>query len=214
MKSVEVYNKMKKKLFEGEYFFGDKIIVNHLIEEFNVSRRPVMDGLKMLENDGFIEIIPQSGSKVIDYVRENVVEDLLISSALEALCAELAAKKHTTQDINELKQYQETMKPLLLKNKDKKFYFQYNREVHYRILQMAKSNRIAERAMKLWDLNDFYLLNLTEYFNFNTIVGVEFHDEIIAAIEERDPEKAKCKMEEHFAAYIEKLEDSLPDALK
>ena len=31
--------------------FSQKIIINDLIEKFNVSRRPVMDAMKMLEND-------------------------------------------------------------------------------------------------------------------------------------------------------------------
>lgn len=70
MKSVQVYEQMKEKLKNGQWGFGEKISVNDLIEEFKVSRRPVMDAMKMLENDGFIEIIPQSGCKVVDYSKK------------------------------------------------------------------------------------------------------------------------------------------------
>lgn len=211
MKSLDVYNQMKKRLLNGEYFFGDKISVNNLIEEFEMSRRPIMESLKMLENDGLIEIIPQSGCKVIDYNRDDVIEDLLISSALEALGAEMAAIQHTTEEINELKEYQEKMKPLLKNNKDKAYYFQYNREIHYRCLKMAHANRIEVRASRLWDLNDFYLRNVYDQFSFDQNDAIQFHDEIIDAIEKGNPKEAKKKMEDHFNDYIKKLGKSLPE---
>ena len=214
MKSLDVYNQMKKRLLTGEYSFGQKLSVNKLIEEFGMSRRPIMDSLKMLENDGFIEIIPQSGCKVIDYARGDIMEDLLISSSIESLGVELAAIKHTTEEMNELKAYQEKMKPLLQKSKDKLFYFQYNREIHYYFLKMAHANRIAMRAIKLWDLNDFYLQNMYEDFNFDPNVAIQFHDEIIDAIEKRDSIRAKEKMGEHFADYIKRLGEILPNQLK
>lgn len=65
----------------------------------------------------------------------------------------------------------------------------------------------------MWDLNDFYLNNVYEDFNFNPVDAIQFHDDIIEAIEERNAEKAKEIMEEHFKDYIVKLEDSLPSQM-
>ena len=51
MKSVLVYEEMKEEILTGKWKFGKKILVNELIEKYDVSRRPVMDAMKMLEND-------------------------------------------------------------------------------------------------------------------------------------------------------------------
>lgn len=210
VKSFEIYNSMKEKLLNGEYFFGEKILVNNLINEFNISRRPIMEGLKELENDGFIEIIPQSGCKVIDYSRQDIIEDLLISSTLEALGAKLAAENRTVEDLKNIEEYQFKMKEILKNNKDRIFYFQYNREFHYLILKMAYSPRIMNRAMKLWDLNDFYLQNVYEEFNLNMEEAIRFHDNILKAIKNGDSKFAKEMMEKHFESYIKKMGESLP----
>ena len=85
---------MKKEILTGKWKFGEKILVNKLIEKYDVSRRPVMDGMKMLENDGFIEIIPQSGCKIVNYSKKNILDQLLLSSYIESLCTELAALNH------------------------------------------------------------------------------------------------------------------------
>ncbi len=105
MKSMYVYEEMKKELLTGKWKFGEKILVNQLIEKYDVSRRPVMDAMKMLENDGFIEIIPQSGCKIVDYSKKNILDQLLLSSYIESLCTELAALNHHNEEIEYVENY-------------------------------------------------------------------------------------------------------------
>ncbi|MDM5450989.1 GntR family transcriptional regulator [Peribacillus simplex] len=210
MKSIQVYEQLKNGLYSGHWKFGEKILVNELIEQFNVSRRPIMDALKMLQTEGFIEIIPQSGCKIVDYSKEAVLDQLLLSSALEALGAELAAKNHTDVEINSLYNYQEASKKDLEKLNDKTSYFKYNREFHAYIMLMARSERVKQHCIQLWDLNDFYLLNSMDNVKFNTDELILEHDQIIAAIKERDGIKAKKIMEEHIRAYMERLNEQLP----
>ena len=105
MKSIHVYEEMKKEILTGKWNFGEKILVNKLIEKYDVSRRPVMDGIKMLENDGFIEIIPQSGCKIVNYSKKNILDQLLLSSYIESLCTELAALNHRSEEIEYVENY-------------------------------------------------------------------------------------------------------------
>ncbi|MDQ1005200.1 DNA-binding GntR family transcriptional regulator [Neobacillus niacini] len=210
MKSMQVYERMKEELLSGEWKFGEKIFVNNLIEKFNVSRRPVMDALKLLHSNGFIEIIPQSGCKVVDYSKKDVLDQLLLSSALESIAAELAAKNHTSAEINSLCSYQENVKKNLEKFNDKAYYFKYNREVHAYIMLMTHSERVQNQSVQLWDLNDFYLLNSLDKLKFDIAESINEHDQIITSIKERDAIKAKVLMEEHIRAYMEKLREQLP----
>lgn len=209
MKSVLIYNFMKEKLMTGQLEFGEKILVNELIDEFKVSRRPVMDAMKMLEHDGFIEIIPQSGCKVIDYQRKVALDQFLLSSALEQLCAELAAINYTPNQMDLLENYQNGIKTNGEKLKDKFFFFNYNREFHFHILSMAHSMRISKITMQVTDLTDFFLVNLFEHFNFNIFEQVDYHSRIMEAIKVRDAKTARKLMEEH-TSYINYLSEQLP----
>lgn len=212
IKSFSVYNDMKRKLLSGQYYFGEKLSVRKLAEEYDVSRRPIMDSLKILENEGFLEIVPQSGCKVVEYVKKDIIDDLLVSSSLESLCAELAAKNHTSKQINKLIEFQKEMKVKLKGNTSMANYFHYNRKFHYQILMMVHSERISLRTMNLWDLNDFYLTNLSlsEDLNLDNDVAIEYHDKIIEALENRNASEAKLLMQQHFQDYIERIENNLP----
>ncbi len=210
MKSVQVYEQLKKELMEGKWNFGAKILVNSLIERFNVSRRPVMDALKMLENDGFIQIVPQSGCKVIDFSKKDFIDHFLISSSLESLCAAQAAIHRTEEQIEALEQYQEMIKKKQRKFEEKLFYFKYNREFHYHISIMTGSERIRNSCMQLWDLNDFYLICLFEHNHYKPLDIINDHDQIFHSIRRGDPGQTKKLMEEHLSHYIEQIMDLLP----
>ncbi|MDN3233175.1 MULTISPECIES: GntR family transcriptional regulator [Priestia] len=210
MKSMHVYEILKEELFSGAWDFGEKILVNELIEKFNVSRRPVMDALKMLNSNGFIEIIPQSGCKVVEYSKKNVLDQLLLSSALESLGAELAATNHTDSEINSLCKYQENVKNNLEKFNDHAYYFKYNREIHAHIMLMTHSDKIQKHAIQLWDLTDFYLLNSLDKLKTDIDGSIKEHDQIIEAIKDKDKIKAKTLMERHIRSYMTKLKEQLP----
>jgi DNA-binding GntR family transcriptional regulator len=210
MKSVAVYEQMKEELINGKWSFGEKILVNDLIKKFNVSRRPVMDAMKMLESDGFIEIVPQSGCKVVDYSKKNVIDLLLLTSSLESLCAELAAINHTIEEIESLEDYQNQVARNSEKLSDKTYYFRYNREFHFRVSLMTHSDLIRNHAMQIWDINDFYLSNLFEQYRFDARESLDYHGKIIHFIKIRDKLNAKRLMEEHLHSYIKKLMDQLP----
>ncbi|WP_409305194.1 GntR family transcriptional regulator [Peribacillus sp. SCS-155] len=211
MKSVFVYEQMKEELINGKWNFGEKILVNALIERFNVSRRPVMEALKMLENDGFIQILPQYGCKVIDYSKKSALEVILLRSAIEGLCAEMGAKNHTTEEIESLENYQRMISLNPEKLYDKYFYLRYNREFHSHIALMAHSDKIREYTVQIWGLNDFYLVNLFDHFRWDITGSLEGHNKIVDAIKDRDGAKAKKLMEEHLELFIHQHKDRLPE---
>jgi len=210
MKSIHVYEEMKKEILTGKWNFGEKILVNKLIEKYDVSRRPVMDGIKMLENDGFIEIIPQSGCKIVNYSKKNILDQLLLSSYIESLCTELAALNHRSEEIEYVENYISLQKKNPEKLKDKLNYLKFTREIHFSIYMMTHSEIIKSQTLKIWNLTDFYMLKSFDYYMNEPQESIDSHDEIIHYIKQRDNKKASAKMREYTIKTIKKLEEKLP----
>lgn len=201
---------MKEELMSGLWNFGDEISVMDVMKRLSISRSPVMDAMKMLENDGFIEIIPQSGCRVISYSKEDTIEQLVLSSAIEALSAELAAINHTENELYELKIYHQESKEKLGDVTEKIYYYKYNREVHYRIAKMTHSSRVMKETMRMLDLDYFYILNLFDDSTFDIQESFHYHDQILQYIEKRDADNAFMFMKQHIRAYIAELSPHLP----
>lgn len=212
LKSTQVYEALKEELIQGQWVFNEKIHVNSLIEKFDVSRRPVMEALKMLEKEGFIEIVPQYGCKVIPYSKTAAIEVLRLRSAVETLCVELAIENGTESEMRQFQMFQDIAreKPNLLN--DKIHYLHYNREFHTHIVMMAKSPIVTDYILQIWGLNDFYLVQLFDYFNWDVQQSLLDHQELVMAMKQRNVELSKKILSEHFDIFMKQHLENLPNS--
>ena len=211
LKSTLVYEQLKEELIHGQWGFNENIHVNSLSEKFNVSRRPVMEALKMLEKEGFIEIIPQYGCRVIGYSKTTAIEVIRLRAAVELLCVELAIEHGTELEMRQFQLFQDISSENPQYLDDKIHYLHYNREFHAHIVSMAKSNIIAEYIIQIWGLNDFYLVQLFDYFKWNVAQSLVDHQKLIDAMKNRDVQLAKQILHEHFEQFMQQHLERLPN---
>lgn len=87
------YQLVLQRLRDGDYASGQRISVEELVLELGASRQPVMDALKRLSTEGFLDIIPQVGVRVIVPQRDDFVDFFRLLANVDGLCAELAAER-------------------------------------------------------------------------------------------------------------------------
>lgn len=211
LKSTFVYEQLKEEMIHGQWGFNENIHVNSLIDKYNVSRRPVMEALKTLEKDGFIEIIPQYGCRVIGYSKTTAIEVIRLRSAVEMLCVELAIENGTELEMRQFQLFQEVSSENPYRLEDKIQYLHYNREFHAHIVSMAKSNIIAEYIIQIWGLNDFYLVQLFDYFKWNVAQSLTDHQKLVDAMMSRDIVLSKQILNEHFEQFMQQHLERLPN---
>ena len=211
LKSTIVYEQLKEELIHGKWGFNENIHVNSLIEKFNVSRRPVMEALKILNKEGFIEIIPQYGCRVIGYSKSTAIEVIRLRAAVETLCVELAIENGTELEMRQFQLFQEVCSEQPQKLEDKIQYLYYNREFHAHIVSMAKANVITDYIIQIWGLNDFYLVQLFDYFKWNVTQSLNDHQKLLDAMKNRDVKLSKQILNEHFEQFMQQHLERLPN---
>ncbi len=70
----QVYNVIKHKILHQQYQLGEKINIDALAVELQVSNSPIREALMLLARDGLIVTIPNNGAKVISFTEESFVE--------------------------------------------------------------------------------------------------------------------------------------------
>ncbi len=93
--SQEVYQKIKYDILENNLKPGEKLIEENIATELNVSRTPVREALKQLDQDGLVTYFPRRGSVVSDISLEDAKELYEVREVLEGL-----AIKHICMNIN------------------------------------------------------------------------------------------------------------------
>ena len=79
---------------------GSRLFEEELVEQFNISRSPIREALKILEHDGLVLIEPRRGARVAQLSITDLDEVYATRVALESLAAAQAAE-HCGEDEKE-----------------------------------------------------------------------------------------------------------------
>lgn len=171
---TQVYYQIKNMILNGELKSGDRVQEVKLSKVLNVSRSPVREALRMLQNDELI-VSNNNGLIVNPLTYEDTIEVYECRILLEPYAAKLASQKITIEELNDLEAcisniIKESNRidnyPLIIKNNSKFHQIISQASRHKRIIHhIKKNNALSELART----NEFYLFNR----------GLEYMDEHI-----------------------------------
>ena len=99
----QVFEHIERDILSGKYERGEIITESKLSTELGVSRTPIREALRRLEQEHLIEESGK-GSIVIGISEKDLEDIFLIRKQLECLAASMAAKNHTDEQLAELKE--------------------------------------------------------------------------------------------------------------
>lgn len=192
-----VYDEVKDGIIRGTLAPGEKLSVEDLCAQFGVSRQPVMEAMRRLSGDWFVDIIPQVGCRVSDYSYADCRDWIATFGVTEASIAALAATRRTDADLEDLENVWATMR----------WSDEYDtatrlaaRELHNVLLQMSHSAALARLSSTMWDFGEFAM---------RIVVGTAIPADVLRsweqsqrglvdAIKRRDPDGAH----QHMLAWM------------
>ncbi|MEI8408718.1 MULTISPECIES: GntR family transcriptional regulator [unclassified Kribbella] len=99
----QVLAELRRRIVDGDYAQGERLTETRLADDFGVSRNPVREALRVVEAEGFVQILPRRGA-VVATLDETAVRDLFaVREQLETLAAGLAAERATKRDVDRLR---------------------------------------------------------------------------------------------------------------
>ena len=85
---------------------GERLMEVQLAEELGISRTPVREAIRKLEQEGYVIMMPRRGTYVSDISTNDVKEIFEIRSALESLATGLAARRIEPDELETLQNLQ------------------------------------------------------------------------------------------------------------
>ena len=138
---------------------GEWLKENDLADELLVSRTPVREAIRKLEQEGYVVTVPRRGAYVASVSIRDINEIFEIRSALEALACELAAERITDEE-------QERLERLLvaigraIEERDMDRIVQTDIEFHELLYQAARDHRQSTGTTHAFSY-DFHVLSGT-----------------------------------------------------
>lgn len=213
----QAYEHIKAQFLDGRYKANIWLPVEEIVAEIGTSRQPVMDAMKRLAMEGYVEIVPQVGTRIIERSIQEIHDFYRFFAAGEALSAELVAERASPNDVVTLRlisaQIGELSKLGAGSAEQGRLYRLLNRRLHGEIRKIMKSPALATIMESMGDRSDFYIsVSNLPVFAQNLKQAQAEHEEIIDAIAKGDAAAARKAMEEHILATESRLVEALSKA--
>ena len=78
-----VFNNLRDAILNGQLHPGERLLENQLAEKLGVSRTPVREALRMLEQENLVALVPRKGAQVLDLSADDIRSVLEIRQALQ-----------------------------------------------------------------------------------------------------------------------------------
>jgi DNA-binding GntR family transcriptional regulator len=107
-----IAKELRERIIDGTFGAGEHLHQASLAKKMGVSSIPFREALRMLENEGFVEMVPFKGYEVKRLSLEEFAERVKIAFVLETLAVELALPTLTEGDLERAGKMAEGLYPV------------------------------------------------------------------------------------------------------
>lgn len=147
---AEILETLQKWITVTQLMPGEKISDTEIAEYFNVSRTPVREVLKVLEQQKLILTYPGRATVVAGLGLEDIESCYMPMQELQCLAVRLAVERATNEDIEELCRINEQFKLYLADRSDTEGILMLDKAFHQKIIDIAGNEYIDEFCSALW----------------------------------------------------------------
>ncbi|MCJ2020652.1 GntR family transcriptional regulator [Methylobacterium sp. E-065] len=188
------YDLLLAELEDGALPPGTRLREADLAERLQISRTPVREALKRLEQQGLIVHEPHRGAVIATLDYTQVAELYLLREVLEGTAARLAAQHATAVEISVLADMVERDRAIATQPRE---LARTNRQFHQQLRNAAR-NRFLDQTLESMRLTLALLANTTLAAPGRGPTSVEEHAAIVARITARDPDGAEAAARQHI----------------
>lgn len=203
----EAADRIRDMIVEGVLPPGGKVPERQLCEDFGISRTPLREALKVLANEGLVELTPNRGATVTELSVEEIRDAFQVMGALESLSGELACRNASEDEIAELRDMTERMRVCYEEGRLPD-YFRINRGIHEKLLELAGNGVLADqhRVLNARILRARYLSNTRPT---GWTHGIDDHIEMIDLLAAREGRKLGRLLRRHLLKKLHVIEEEL-----
>jgi DNA-binding GntR family transcriptional regulator len=201
------YRLVRAAIVEGRIAPGARLPEEELAEMAGVSRTPVREALRRLALEGFVEVSPNRGARVLDWGERDVINVFQIRAQLEPFAAALAATNRTEEQLAELKDLAEHMFQLVEDRRIDEL-ADRNARFHELLLEASGNPQLLQvtRPLLLRPL----ALRVYRHYDLAAIRrAMAYHREIANAVEVKDAPWAQATMSGHIHSGEALLRDAI-----
>jgi len=194
----DVYQAIREAILDRRFPAGMRLNVDELASQLGVSLTPIRSALQLLAAEGLVDVHSRSGTFVATLSRRDLEETFDIRCALECLAAERAATL-TDDYIEKARKLLAILAKPIKNDSQRKVHEQANTEFHNLIIESADNKRLADMYESLQaHIAMCRVHRQDEKWELRLPKEQQEHEEIVLAMERRDPKALVKALRDHI----------------
>jgi DNA-binding GntR family transcriptional regulator len=209
--TTRLYHALKQDILRLELPPSAPIEESRLVERFAFSRTPIREALTQLAAEGLVELRANRSAVVAPITAQSVASYFEALNYVSSAMTRLAALRRTSAQLARIRARQDEFASLLLEEHE----FdrgERNRDFHLAIAETANNRYLADQYQTLLD-RGVRLANIPFYseeeegedLDAHFRQACEDHEAMIAAIADRDGDRAEAITREHVALFRHRI---------
>ncbi|MBR5228874.1 MAG: GntR family transcriptional regulator [Firmicutes bacterium] len=194
--AINIFIKLREAILRGKLQNGEKLTEQRICNEYNVSRTPVREAFRLLEQEGLITMIPNRGAFVTGFSEQDVADMYDMRKEYEMLAFEWAVERITPEEFAEIKNAYELMEFYTHKGEYEKSAEQ--NVLFHELIYRASHNRLLTQILTSYQ---YYTkqIRYSEENKYDYMEEVlEEHYEILQALETKDKKRGVAIVKKHL----------------
>ncbi|GLI26551.1 transcriptional regulator [Agromyces rhizosphaerae] len=192
---ARVADRLRHEILAGEHAPGTRIRQEDVAERFGASRVPVREALRILENEGLVTLVANTGAWVATLTLAECEEVYQMRERLEPLLLSYSAPHLSPDDLADLAELAERMAA----TDDLDLFLGLDRKFHLASYRGARTSQLGELVTKLWNTTQPYRRAYTH--SIDADARRIMHDEhhlLVSALRDDDLEEAQRVLASHI----------------
>ncbi len=195
----QVAERIENEIMEGHFVPGQRLRESTLSNEWDISRSPIREAMRILTGEGLLEFRPRKGTFVAPLSKEELENLYTIRASLESLAISLTIRRNRDSVLPKLKAVQEELKKAVEAG-NMQTYRKLNTAFHDTYIQACGNPQLINMLHSLEKHIQRYRMKTTIKRGFADLIAN--HENIIRLIADGDEEAAAAARKKRILSNI------------
>lgn len=196
-----VFHTLRDAILKGELEPGERLMELHLANQLGVSRTPIREAIRMLEQEGLAITVPRRGAQVARMTEKDLEDVLEIRDALDELAVTAASKRMVEKDFKELEKAMQNFEHAVTQGEVRQI-VEADEAFHNVIYEAANNPKLSTIVQNLKEQMYRYRYEYVKD-NADYEMLIKEHKNIIKGLRGKDLDYVKAVMHEHLEHQVE-----------
>ncbi|WP_251553698.1 GntR family transcriptional regulator [Neobacillus muris] len=204
--SDHVVKIIRTMILNGTLKPGEKVNQAQLAEKLTISRGPIREALRMLQNEGLIKHETNKGTFVTTLSLQDAYEIYTLRALLESKAAEISLNFLTDKEYAKLEKHLDEFQQAL-ENKDLERQARCDMSFHNLIVGASKHQRLIHMHRQLDTQVGAMFLTVANILPVRAALVVEIHRKLLDALRSQKKENVISEFSSHYLQAFEELKN-------